>query len=73
MLLAYYKKLAEIQTEGGSVRECTITVPNWFTYDQRLMIIDAAESLAGLKVLALIHENSAAAVLFGIDKVNKEA
>jgi molecular chaperone DnaK (HSP70) len=37
------------------------------------MIIDAAESLADLKVLSLIHENSAAAVLFGIDKVDKEA
>jgi len=32
------------------VRECVITVPNYYTYDQRLMIKDAAE-LANLKVL----------------------
>ena len=50
-----------------------ITVPSWFTYDQRLMIREAAEQLAGLNVLQLVHENTAAAVLFGIDKVDKEA
>lgn len=37
------------------------------------MIKDAAESLAGLSVLQLVHENTAAAVLFGIDKIDKEA
>ena len=53
------------------VDECIITIPNWFTYDQRLMIKDAAESYTGMTVLQLIHENTAAATLFGIDKVNK--
>ena len=72
MLLQYVKMLAEKQAEA-SVRECVITVPSWFTYDQRLMIRDAAEQLAGLSVLQLVHENTAAAVLFGIDKVDKEA
>lgn len=72
MLLQYVKMLAEKQAEA-SVRECVITVPSWFTYDQRLMIRDAAEQLAGLSVLQLVHENTAAAVLFGIDKVEKEA
>jgi molecular chaperone DnaK (HSP70) len=37
------------------------------------MIKDAAESLAGLSVLQLVHENTAAAVLFGVDKIDKEA
>jgi len=37
------------------------------------MLRDAAEQLAGLNVLQLVHENTAAAVLFGIDKVDKEA
>ena len=37
------------------------------------MIKDAAESLSGLSVLQLVHENTAAAVLFGIDKIDKEA
>lgn len=49
------------------MRDCVITVPSWFTYDQRLMVKDAAE-LAGLKVLQLVHENTAAAVMFGIDQ-----
>ena len=59
--------LAEKQA-GGYVRDCVITIPSWFTYDQRLMIKDAAESLANLNVLQLVHENTAAAVMFGIDQ-----
>ena len=56
---------AEKQAEG-TVRDCVITVPSWYTYDQRLMVKDAAE-LAGLSVLQLVHENIAASVMFGID------
>ena len=44
MLLSYVKMLAEIQA-GGSVRDCVITIPSWFTYDQRLMVKDAAEGI----------------------------
>lgn len=58
--------LAETQA-GGIVRDCVITVPNWFTYDQRLMVRDAAEQLANLNVLQLVHENTAAVVMFAID------
>jgi len=50
MLLSYVKMLAEIQA-GGSVRDCVITIPSWFTYDQRLMVKDAAEGMAGLTIL----------------------
>lgn len=67
MLFQYVKMLAEIQA-GGHVRDCVITIPSWFTYDQRLMIKDAAEQLANLNVLQLVHENTAAAVMFGIDQ-----
>ena len=66
MILQYVKMLAEKQA-GGFVRDCVITVPSWFTYDQRLMLKDAAEALAGLNVLQLTHENLAAATMFGID------
>lgn len=66
MMFSYVKMLAEIQAEGQSVRDCVITIPSWFTYDQRLMIKDAAE-LAELRVLHLVHENTAAAVMYGID------
>jgi len=67
MLFQYVKMLSEIQA-GGHVRDCVITIPSWFTYDQRLMIRDAAEQLANLNVLQLVHENTAAAVMFGIDQ-----
>ena len=71
MMFQYVKMLAEKQAEG-SVRDCVITIPSWFTYDQRLMIKDAAE-LVNLKVLQLVHENIAAATMFGIDnKMEKD-
>lgn len=35
------------------------------------MIIDAAE-IAGLSILQLVHENTAAAVMFGIDRLDTE-
>lgn len=35
------------------------------------MLLDAAE-IAGLSVLSLIHENTAAATMFGIDRLDKE-
>ena len=66
MLFSYIRMLAEIQA-GGIVRDCVITVPNWYSYDQRLMIRDAAEHLANLNVLQLVHENTAATVMFAID------
>jgi len=66
MLLGYVKMLAEKQA-GGAVRDCVITIPSWFTYEQRLMVKDAAEGLAGLNVLQLVHENTAAATMFAID------
>lgn len=67
MMLQYIKMLAEKQAEGY-VRDCVITVPSWFTYDQRLMLKDTAEGLAGLNVLQLTHENLAAATMYGIDQ-----
>lgn len=42
MLLQYVQMLAEKQAEAR-VREIVLTVPSWFTYDQRLMMRDAAE------------------------------
>lgn len=71
MLLSYVRMLAETQA-GGTVRDCVITVPSWFTYDQRLMVKDAAEAMAGLTVLQLVHENTAAATMFGIDQKLEE-
>jgi hypoxia up-regulated 1 len=42
MMMQYIRMLAEKQA-GERVDEVVITVPSWFTYDQRLMVRDAAE------------------------------
>jgi hypoxia up-regulated 1 len=65
MILQHAKNLAKKQA-GGAVTDVTITVPASFTVNQRSMIIDAAE-MAGFNVLTLIHENTAAALMYGID------
>lgn len=65
MAFGYIKFLAEIQAEGP-VRDVVVTIPSWFTYDQRLMIEDAAD-LSGLRVLQMTHENTAASTMFSID------
>ena len=48
-----------------------ITIPSYFNDQKRRLIVDAAE-LAGLNVLQLVHENTAAATLFGVDRIDKD-
>lgn len=67
-LLKYGRKLSEIQA-GGTIKDCVITIPSWYTPSQRRMVLDAAD-IAGLSVLQLIHENTAAATMFGIDRLD---
>ena len=50
LMFTYVKYLAEKQGDVN-VRQCVISVPNWLSYDQKVMIRDAAESLANLSVL----------------------
>ena len=69
-ILAYGKGLAEAQAKG-KVKDAVITVPSHYNQEKRLMLIDAAE-LAGLNVIQLVHENSAAAVMYGIDRLDTE-
>lgn len=52
---------------GGSLSGVVITVPAYFDDSQRQATKDAAQ-LAGLKVLRLINEPTAAAIAYGIDK-----
>jgi len=62
---------------GGSsssadlIRDCVLTVPSFYTQHERRALLDAA-SLADLNVLALIDENTAAALHFGMDRVDTE-
>lgn len=53
------------------MKDCVITIPAYYNLGQRRMILDAAE-IAGLSVLQLVHENTAAATMFGIDRLDRE-
>ena len=57
---------------GQAVRDCVITVPSFATTHERRALTTAAE-IAGLKVLALIEENTAAALQYGKDNVFEDA
>ncbi len=64
-ILAYMKQYTE-KTLGRTITACIITVPAYFDEVQRLATKTAA-SLAGLNVLRLIHEPTAAALAYGLD------
>lgn len=51
------------------VADLVLSVPAWFTDVQRRALIDAAE-IAGLKVLRLINDTTAAALGYGITKLD---
>ncbi len=55
------------ETLGGALEGVVITVPAYFDDGQRQATKDAAK-LAGLKVLRLLNEPTAAAVAYGLDK-----
>ena len=58
------------QTLGGELEGVVITVPAYFDDAQRQSTKDAAR-LAGLNVLRLINEPTAAAVAYGLDRGNE--
>jgi molecular chaperone HscA len=59
-------KRRAVNTLGGELQGAVITVPAYFDEAQRQATKDAA-SLAGLNVLRLINEPTAAAVAYGLD------
>jgi len=65
-ILRVLKRRAE-QTLGGEVEGVVITVPAYFDEAQRQATKDAGR-LAGLNVLRLLNEPTAAAVAYGLDK-----
>lgn len=65
-ILQNLKQRAE-QSLGGDLTGVVITVPAYFDDAQRQATKDAA-TLAGLKVLRLLNEPTAAAVAYGLDK-----
>ncbi|MBF0505085.1 MAG: molecular chaperone DnaK [Candidatus Omnitrophica bacterium] len=56
---------------GQSITDAVITVPAYFNDNQRQATKDAGE-IAGLKVLRIINEPTAACLAYGIDKEDKE-
>ncbi|MEI8012248.1 MAG: molecular chaperone DnaK [Candidatus Omnitrophota bacterium] len=56
---------------GDTVEGAVITVPAYFNDNQRQATKDAGE-IAGLKVLRIINEPTAACLAYGIDKAGKE-
>ena len=70
MILQNLKKTAEAYL-GDSVSKAVITVPAYFNDAQRQATKDAGK-IAGLEVLRIINEPTAAALVYGIDKTEKE-
>lgn len=56
---------------GDKVEEAVITCPAYFDDNQRQATKDAGE-IAGLKVMRIINEPTAACLAYGLDKVGKE-
>jgi molecular chaperone DnaK len=56
---------------GSKVTEAVITVPAYFSDSQRQATKEAGE-IAGLKVLRIINEPTAAALAYGLDKKDQE-
>ncbi|EWG47059.1 hsp88-like protein [Fusarium verticillioides 7600] len=74
-LVAMY--LSKIKQTAGAelklpVQDVCLSVPPWFTDVQRRALIDAAE-IAGLRVLRLINDGTAAALGWGITKLDLPA
>ncbi|MBP5446378.1 MAG: molecular chaperone DnaK [Acholeplasmatales bacterium] len=70
MILQNLKKTAENYL-GQKVTQAVITVPAYFNDAQRQATKDAGK-IAGLEVLRIINEPTAAALAYGIDKTDKE-
>ena len=66
MILQYLKGYAEDYL-GEKVTKAVITVPAYFTDSQRQATKDAG-AIAGLEVLRIINEPTAAALAYGVDK-----
>ena len=65
MILANLKQVAEAYL-GGEVTDAVITVPAYFNDAQRQATKDAG-TIAGLNVLRIINEPTAAAIAYGLD------
>ncbi len=70
MVLTKMKEIAESYI-GESVTDAVVTVPAYFNDSQRQATKDAGK-IAGLNVLRIINEPTAAAIAYGLDKNNSD-
>nr|CDS24736.1 heat shock protein 70 [Echinococcus granulosus] len=68
MVLSKMKETAEAYL-GEEVTDAVVTVPAYFNDSQRNATIDAAK-IAGLNVLRLLNEPTAAAIAYGMDRTS---
>jgi L1 cell adhesion molecule like protein len=71
MVLTKMKQTAE-EYLGHTVKDAVITVPAYFNDSQRQATKDAG-LIAGLNVLRIINEPTAAAIAYGLDKISEKA
>ncbi len=70
MVLTKMKEIAESYI-GETVTDAVVTVPAYFNDSQRQATKDAGQ-IAGLNVLRIINEPTAAAIAYGLDKKTEE-
>ncbi len=70
IILQKMKKTAEDYL-GQEVKEAVITVPAYFSDSQRQATKEAGQ-IAGLEVKRIVNEPTAAALAYGLDKMNKD-
>eukprot|EP00898_Chlorokybus_atmophyticus_P000372 jgi/Chlat1/1335/Chrsp118S01754 len=67
MVLRYVLDLGEAFSHLSPIKDAVVTVPPYFSLQQRQALLDAAQ-IAGVNVMALIGEHAAAALQYGIDR-----
>lgn len=70
LILQKIKRDAEAYV-GGKIEKAVVTVPAYFNDNQRQATKDAG-TIAGLEVVRIINEPTAAALAYGLDKTEKE-
>ena len=70
MVLVKMKEIAESYL-GKDVKKAVVTVPAYFNDSQRLATKDAG-TIAGLEVQRIINEPTAAAIAYGLDRMDQE-
>ena len=71
MILVKMKNIAESYL-GNEVKDAVVTVPAYFNDSQRQATKDAG-TIAGLNILRIINEPTAAAIAYGLDKKNSNS